>query len=61
LVLDQELRPVALHHAGDPDSKIKARYNQGIPLHLIHAALAGRAEIAKHWNGKGAPASKGGV
>ena len=61
LVLDQELRPVALHHAGDPDSKIKARYNQGIPLHLIHAALAGRAEIAQHWSGKGAPAGKGGV
>jgi hypothetical protein len=39
LVLDANLRPVALHHAGDPDSKIKARYNQGIPLALIRAAL----------------------
>ena len=41
LVLDSNLKPVALHHAGDPDSRIKARYNQGIPLHLIRAAFDG--------------------
>ncbi len=41
LVLDQKLTPLALHHAGDPASKIKARYNQGIPLPLIQAALQG--------------------
>ena len=40
LVLDQRLDPVALHHAGDPSSKIKARYNQGIPLARIRAARA---------------------
>ncbi len=39
VVLDQQLDPVALHHAGDPDSKIKAQYNQGIPLALIRTAL----------------------
>lgn len=39
LVLDEKLRPVALHHAGDPDSKIKARYNQGIPLGLVRASI----------------------
>ena len=60
-MLDEKLLPVALHHAGDPDSKIKARYNQGIPLHLIHAALALRADIAKHWSGGGAPPREGGV
>lgn len=40
LVVTSQLQPVALHHAGDPDSKIKARYNQGIPLELVRAALA---------------------
>jgi Trypsin-like peptidase domain/Effector-associated domain 1 len=40
LVVTSQLQPVALHHAGDPDSKTKARYNQGIPLELIRAALA---------------------
>ncbi len=39
LVLDQRLAPVALHHVGEPGSKLKASYNQGIPLPLIHAAL----------------------
>lgn len=43
LVLDSALRPLALHHAGDPEFKIKARYNQGIPLGLIHQALNGQA------------------
>lgn len=36
IVLNQLLEPLALHHAGDPTSKIKAEYNQGIPLHLIN-------------------------
>ena len=39
LVLDQQLEPVALHHAGDPSSRIRAHFNQGIPLTRIRTAL----------------------
>lgn len=39
LVLSQELQPLALHHAGDPNGKIRAEFNQGIPLHLIADVL----------------------
>jgi|GEM_PF-1848471 len=39
LVLDMALTPIALHHAGDPSSKIRAHYNQGIPLKLIRDAI----------------------
>ncbi len=39
LVLDEHLQPVALHHAGDPGSKVKAEFNQGIPLTAIRALL----------------------
>ena len=51
LVLDQKLAPIALHHAGDPDSKIKARYNQGIPLALIREALVTGSGVAPFWTG----------
>ena len=44
LVLDSALNPVALHHAGDPDFSIKARYNQGIPLALVSAAVTARGD-----------------
>jgi hypothetical protein len=49
LVLDQQLEPVALHHAGDPNSKIKAQYNQGIPLTLIRSALAANPNVPAFW------------
>ncbi len=51
VVLDQRLEPVALHHAGDPDSKVKAKYNQGIPLALILAALEADPEVPRFWQG----------
>ncbi len=37
-VFNQRLELVALHHAGDPRSEIRAAYNQGIPIGLIVAA-----------------------
>jgi hypothetical protein len=49
LVLDHELNPLALHHAGDPDARIKARFNQGIPLHLIRSALESNPAVTKCW------------
>jgi hypothetical protein len=49
VVLDQRLDPVALHHAGDPDSKIKARFNQGIPLERIRALLEADPEMPRFW------------
>lgn len=39
LVLDDQLRPLALHHAGDPNFKTMAKFNQGIPLSLINTNL----------------------
>ncbi len=39
LVLTSDLRPVALHHAGDPEAVTRAEFNQGIPLDLIAADL----------------------
>lgn len=39
LVLNQQLQPIALHHAGDPAAAMRATYNQGIPLGTIRAAL----------------------
>ncbi len=38
-VFDQRLDLVALHHAGDPTSKIRAQYNQGIPIGSILTML----------------------
>jgi Trypsin-like peptidase domain/Effector-associated domain 1 len=38
-VFNQQLDLVALHHAGDPTSKIRAQYNQGIPIGSILAML----------------------
>jgi len=40
-VFNQALELVALHHAGDPSSKIRAEYNQGIPIGLIVTMLRG--------------------
>lgn len=45
MVLDERLQAYALHHAGDPDAKIKAHYNQGIPLDLIHQSLTAQETI----------------
>jgi hypothetical protein len=38
-VFDERLQLVALHHAGDPAAKIRAAYNQGIPIGRIAAML----------------------
>lgn len=48
-VLDQRLQLVALHHAGDPNFKITARYNQGVPVALIRKHLAANAQIPRFW------------
>lgn len=39
LVLDEALRPLALHHAGDPYGPLDPVYNQGVPLADIAAIL----------------------
>jgi Trypsin-like peptidase domain len=44
-VFNQALELVALHHAGDPRSKIRAEYNQGIPIDLIVTMLKGRGVL----------------
>jgi len=36
---DTDLRLIALHHSVDPDFQRRARYNEGIPVHTIAAAL----------------------
>ena len=38
-VFNQRLELAALHHAGDPASKIRAQYNQGIPIGAIVTML----------------------
>jgi len=50
LVLDQQLAPLALHHAGDPSAKLQAEYNQGIPLALIRAALESDPAVPRFWS-----------
>ncbi len=59
IVVDQNLDPVALHHAGDPDSaKIRAEFNQGVPLSLILASLEGNPTVEPFWlNAPPAPES----
>lgn len=47
-VFDQRLELSALHHAGDPTSKIRAQYNQGIPIGKIVAMLEARG-IEPFW------------
>lgn len=44
LVLDSKLRPVALHHAGDPIRVREATYNQGIPLMRIAEDIRDRTD-----------------
>lgn len=39
LVLTNNLRPLALHHAGDPKGRLQAEYNQGIPLTEIYTMI----------------------
>lgn len=39
LVLDEQMMPIALHHAGDPEGPLRPRYNQGIPLIEIAQAI----------------------
>ena len=48
--MDQDFRPLALHHAGllgqpewDRDKQWPRGFNQGIPLHLIVAAIREQA------------------
>jgi trypsin-like peptidase/effector-associated domain 1 (EAD1)-containing protein len=41
-VFNQRLELAALHHAGDPTSKIRAQYNQGIPIGAIVTMLEGK-------------------
>jgi V8-like Glu-specific endopeptidase len=48
-VLDQRLELVALHHAGDPNYKTQARYNQGVPVALIREHLAADVKVPKFW------------
>jgi V8-like Glu-specific endopeptidase len=50
LVLNQQLQPIALHHAGDPAAALRATYNQGIPLPLIRAALETQASVTPFWS-----------
>ncbi|MEP2707642.1 MAG: serine protease [Roseibium sp.] len=38
-VLDSKGRLIALHHAGDPNFAISAKFNQGIPVALIQADI----------------------
>jgi hypothetical protein len=48
-VFDGDLSLVALHHAGEPGSKLQpGEYNQGIPISLIVADLAEKA-VQKFW------------
>jgi hypothetical protein len=49
LVLNQQLQPIALHHAGDPAAAMRATYNQGIPLSAIRAALEANAAVPRFW------------
>ena len=49
LVLNQQLQPIALHHAGDPATAMRAAYNQGIPLSAIRAALEANAAVPRFW------------
>lgn len=45
MVLNAQLQAFGLHHAGDPDTKIKAQYNQGIPLDLIGKSIATKVAL----------------
>jgi len=48
-VFDGDLSLIALHHAGEPGSKLQpGAYNQGIPISLIVADLAGK-QITPFW------------
>ena len=47
-VFDQRLDLFALHHAGDPSSKMQALYNEGIPVGKIVGQLAA-AGVAPFW------------
>lgn len=48
-VLDQRLELVALHHAGDPNFKTTASYNQGVPIALIREHLATSVGVPRFW------------
>jgi Trypsin-like peptidase domain/Effector-associated domain 1 len=48
-VFDGDLSLIALHHAGEPGSKLQpGAYNQGIPISLIVADLAGKG-VTRFW------------
>jgi hypothetical protein len=42
-VFDLEWNLIALHHYGDPAYDHPAKYNQGVPIHLIRRRLGGKA------------------
>jgi hypothetical protein len=48
-VFDQRLDLAALHHAGDPTSKMRAQYNEGIPMGAIVAMLEAKG-VAPFWH-----------
>lgn len=47
-VFNQKLELVALHHAGDPRSEIRAEYNEGIPIGMIVSSLQSK-QILQFW------------
>ncbi len=47
-VFNQRLELVALHHAGDPRSEIRAAYNQGIPISMIVGSLQSK-QVPQFW------------
>ncbi len=47
-VFNQRLELVALHHAGDPRSEMRAAYNQGIPISMIVGSLQSR-QVPQFW------------
>jgi hypothetical protein len=48
-VFDQRLDLAALHHSGDPASKMRAQFNEGIPMGAIVVMLESKG-IAPFWN-----------
>jgi hypothetical protein len=49
-VVDSRLQLVGLHHAGDPNAKrIRAEYNQGIPISQIVKDLRDRVKMQPIW------------
>ncbi|MBY5806083.1 serine protease [Rhizobium leguminosarum bv. viciae] len=47
-VFNQKLELVAIHHAGDPRSEIRAEYNQGVPISMIVSSLQSK-HLSQFW------------